>query len=130
MENQINCEYCNTPLDEDNHHYFDGTSMCCDCHDDRVTACDDCGREVWNEDNAGCNQIFLCQECYDNRYSCCVACGRTLLHNDCYYLEEDDCDSYCRECYEERHDSYIESYNYRPNPVFIGDFVLKYTALA
>lgn len=116
----MNCEYCNTPLNEDNHHYFDGTSMCSDCHDERVTICDDCGREVWTEDNSGCSQTFLCQDCYDNHYNSCEACGRTIHHDDCYYLDDDDVDAYCHECYNERHNSYIESYNYRPAPEFYG----------
>ncbi len=116
----MNCEYCNTPLDEDNHHYFDGTSMCRECHDERVTTCEHCGQEVWTDDNSGCSRLFLCQDCYDNHYNSCESCGRTIHYDDCHYLEDDDSDAYCRECYEERHESYIESYNYRPDPDFYG----------
>lgn len=116
----IQCEFCDATLDEDSYYYFNDTTMCSDCHAERVTSCDDCGREVWTEDNSGCSRTFLCQECYDNHYNSCESCGRTIHYDDCFYLEEDDCSPYCHECYEERHQSYIESYNYRPDPCFYG----------
>lgn len=115
------CEFCRATIEEeDESYYFEDTIMCSDCHLERVTSCDNCGCEVWTSENAGCSQIFLCQDCYDNHYNACEGCGRTIHRNDSYCLNEDDYVQFCFDCYQVRKSSYIESYNYRPEPCFYG----------
>lgn len=114
------CEICETELSDGEWYAFDGHIFCKDCLDDETLICSHCGERIWNDDNAGSNSFPLCDRCYDNYYTTCEGCGRIIHQDDAHYPDNDDC-AYCSECYEERYDSSIHEYSYKPEPVFYGN---------
>ena len=62
----------------------------------------------------------LCNSCYDDYYTTCECCGRIIHRDYANYDDDDDC-AYCDRCYEERQNSSIHEYNYKPEPIFYGD---------
>ena len=62
----------------------------------------------------------LCNSCYDDYYTTCECCGR-IIHRDYANYDDEDDYAYCDRCYEERQNSYIHEYNYKPAPIFYGD---------
>ena len=54
----------------------------------------------------------------------CSCCGATIETDDYYTFDGNIlCDdyAYCDRCYEERQNSSIREYNYKPDPIFYGD---------
>lgn len=96
--------------------------LCSSCYDDEVVVCSDCGESLWRDDNAGDSEHPLCQRCYDYHYTNCTRCG-CLIHNDDAYYDEEESDEYpyCSNCYSNRESGIINSYSYKPEPIFYGD---------
>ncbi|MGN1097542.1 MAG: zinc-binding protein, partial [Clostridia bacterium] len=117
---QIICAFCNEELTEESARSFNGTVMCEDCLDEQTVICDCCGARIWSENSEGNGDITLCGRCYDYNYTHCEQCGR-LIHNDEACYEDDDDTPYCQDCYDRFSGTKtIESYNYKPDPIFYG----------
>jgi len=78
--------------------------------------CEDCGRAVIDFEND--EYITVCRACYDDNYCRCEDCGDIVRTEELY--EVDDC-WYCENCasnHSSRHDDFLHSYGYKPDPVF------------
>jgi len=117
------CNHCKQEFCEDELTEFDESMLCDQCIRDETTVCNCCSERIWHGDDRGSNSISLCSYCRDTYYYNCTNCD-LLLHSDDVSFENDT--PYCSECY---HDcvegdedlEYIESYNYKPSPIFHGD---------
>ena len=90
------------------------------CFHSETVECSHCGERIWADDNAGTDSTPLCNSCYDDYYTTCECCGR-IIHRDYANYDDDDDYAYCDRCYEERQNSSIHEYNYKPDPIFYGD---------
>jgi hypothetical protein len=108
--NELVHEYYIVTVDDNNRH------VCEDCSSSYYT-CDHCER-LYSEYRIAINtiQLTLCDYCYSDYYFTCADCGE-VEHLD--YGETVDGWYYCSTCAEE-HRGPIQSYNYKPVPVFFG----------
>ncbi len=113
------CTHCGAELYPDNYHSFNASLLCDHCFNTQTVVCDCCSDRIWLDDAEGDTHITLCRYCYDNQYSYCTDCGR-LIHNDAACYSDNSDDPYCTECYDKLYDSYINSYHYKPEPIFYG----------
>lgn len=123
MENTKKCVFCGCEVDNEDAVLFDETIMCETCCDEQTSICDECGKRIWSEDAEGSDYRTLCSYCNDHCYTNCENCGALIHNDDAYYLDDDDDDDtpYCRECYQNcTKDRVIESYGYKPEPIFYG----------
>jgi hypothetical protein len=124
LENEIYCSNCGTRLDEDSSCWFDEEIFCEDCLDDNTFICQQCGERFLNENDAGDSSTPLCNNCYSDNYVTCVHCDRVIHYDYAHYSETDDYHNspYCDDCYAQHEsDGYIQSYNYKPEPIFHGN---------
>mgnify|MGYP004623415375 CR=1 FL=1 len=122
MDNETNspvCSCCGATIETDDYYTFEGSILCDDCYHSETVVCEHCGDRIWSDDNAGSDNMPLCNSCYDDYYTTCECCGR-IIHRDYANYDDDDC-AYCDHCYEERQNSSIHEYNYKPEPIFYGD---------
>ena len=61
----VRCDLCGEEVSSQNAIRFDGTILCIDCFNQRVTECSHCGRSIWRDDSRNGE---YCQDCYDNLY--------------------------------------------------------------
>ena len=110
----VRCDLCGEEISFQNAIRFDGTILCTDCFNQRVTECSHCGRSIWRDDSRNGE---YCQDCYDELYETCNECGEDVYRDDvCYH----DGEPYCQRCYDEINDSIIHDYYYKPDPIFYG----------
>ncbi len=114
------CEFCGKPLDEENTHYMNETTMCEDCLEEKTVLCQHCGERIWRDDAIREDNYTLCNHCYEYDFIHCSDCGRLICEDDACYDEDSERD-YCSSCYDRLNDSSIESYNYKPSPIFYGE---------
>ena len=114
------CSCCGAELDTEDYYEMQGELLCPDCYHNETVACEHCGERIWLDDNAGSDNMPLCQRCYDDYYTTCECCGR-IIHRDYANYDDDDDYPYCDRCYEERCQSSIHEYSYKPDPIFYGD---------
>ena len=124
MDNNENnrpvCSCCGATIETDDYYTFDGNILCDECYHSETVTCEHCGDRIWADDNAGTDSMPLCNSCYDDYYTTCECCGR-IIHRDYANYDDDDDYAYCDRCYEERQNSSIHEYNYKPDPIFYGD---------
>lgn len=111
------CDECGDVVRLDDSHYINDTVYCEDCLNDNFFTCNHCGRLTHNDDARDTNDGDVCSNCYYDYYEECNECGDVLLRDDMYYYEEDD-RYYCEDCKPYRA---INSYSYKPEPVFSGN---------
>ena len=114
------CNCCGATIETDDYYTFNGSILCDDCYHSETVVCEHCGDRIWADDNAGTDSTPLCNSCYDDYYTTCECCGR-IIHRDYANYDDDDDYAYCDRCYEERQNSSIHEYNYKPDPIFYGD---------
>ena len=114
------CNCCGATIETDDYYTFNGSILCDDCYHIETVTCEHCGDRIWADDNAGSDSMPLCNSCYDDYYTTCECCGR-IIHRDYANYDDDDDYAYCDRCYEERQNSSIHEYNYKPDPIFYGD---------
>ncbi len=114
------CSCCGAIIETDDYYEFDGSILCDDCYHTETVECSHCGDRIWTDDNAGSDSTPLCNTCYDDYYTTCECCGR-IIHRDYANYDDEDDYAYCDRCYEERQNSSIHEYNYKPDPIFYGD---------
>ena len=114
------CSCCGATLETDDYYTFDGNILCDDCYHSETVVCEHCGDRIWADNNAGTDSMPLCNSCYDDYYTTCECCGR-IIHRDYANYDDEDDYAYCDRCYEERQNSSIHEYNYKPEPIFYGD---------
>ena len=123
MDNETNnpvCSCCGATIETDDYYTFEGSILCDDCYHSETVTCEHCGDRIWADDNAGSDSMPLCNSCYDDYYTTCECCGR-IIHRDYANYDDDDDYAYCERCYEERQNSSIHEYSYKPEPIFYGD---------
>ena len=125
MSKEIKCSVCGATLTEETSHTFDGHTMCEHCFTEKTTVCECCGERIWCSDAEGDSCVTLCHSCYEYNYSTCEDCGR-LIHNDDAQYEDDSDYPYCIECFERLQSRVINSYYYKPTPIFYGEGSLFY----
>ena len=47
----VRCDLCGEEVSSQNAIRFDGTILCTDCFNQRVTECSHCGRSIWRDDS-------------------------------------------------------------------------------
>ena len=112
------CDECGRVHNLDNMRFFNDNFYCEDCYNELVGTCEDCGCEISREclcDVGQHSYIWVCPNC-SHEYHTCRECGDIVeslsdsgLCDSCY---ENDCDSV---------NNIIESYNYKPAPIFFGE---------
>ena len=117
MDNSENtrsvCSCCGATIETDDYYTFEGSILCDDCYHSETVTCEHCGDRIWADDNAGTDSMPLCNSCYDDYYTTCECCGRIIRRDYANYDDDDDY-AYCDHCYEERQNSSIHEYNYKP----------------
>ncbi len=120
-ERFTSCVVCNEILYQEDAYYYDGEGYCPDCFNERFAICDVCGEAVpYDEVLTDDYGTQICEDCFNESYYRCSDCGR-IIHSDYTYMNEDDDEIYCRNCYEEHRSRVIHSYNYKPSPIFYGE---------
>ena len=120
MEETFTCSNCGAVCSSSELTEFDGQELCEGCLDETTLLCEHCGERIWREENAGSEDCPLCQDCYDHHYDRCSDCGRLIRNTDAYYANDDEDTPYCCDCID-RHRGGIQSYYYKPDPVFHGE---------
>ena len=57
------CEFCGKPLNEENTHYMNETTMCEDCLEEKTVLCQHCGERIWRSD-AIREDNYHCADCH------------------------------------------------------------------
>lgn len=84
----------------------------CEPCEDNSTSCEDCSSTIHYDNAYSINSDFyVCERCYENNYTFCEAC-ESYYHSEHYSSCPDGCDN------DERSNSLIQSYAFRPEPVF------------
>ena len=120
MEETFTCSNCGAVCSGSELMEFDGQELCEGCLDETTLLCEHCGERIWREENAGSEDCPLCQDCYDHHYDRCSDCGRLIRNTDAYYANDDEDTPYCCDCID-HHRGGIQSYYYKPDPIFHGD---------
>ena len=115
------CELCHEKHPRSALRVFDGKQLCLSCLESLTVLCDHCGRRVWAEQDFGDGGLHLCQGCRED-YAYCRDCGQLFPFSRLHYLNDDDDDGYCEQCYcSHTSDGVIQSYYYKPIPIFYGE---------
>ncbi len=116
------CSECRREYPIENCTTFEDRNYCPDCFRELTCVCDRCGQRVLVEDSESDGHITLCEHCYNHHYDTCADCGRILERDRLHYLDDDECEGYCDNCYPRHHQEGpgVESYYYKPEPVFYG----------
>ena len=122
MRDTFICDYCHQEHPISEFRTFDGQNLCVTCRDERTVLCDSCGDRIWSGRDFGDDGIHLCQDCRGD-YGYCHQCGHLVHVDRLHYLsDDDDDDGYCESCYYSHSaDSVIQSYYYKPEPIFYGE---------
>lgn len=116
------CAHCGQTLPISVRDNFDGEVLCESCLDSLTVVCDHCESLLWREDDHGDSGVTLCERCRANYYSECAECGHLVPTNELHYLNDDDDEGYCDRCYHDHGECQtIQSYYYKPDPVFYGE---------
>lgn len=109
------CSICGAEINEGEGIEFEGKLLCHNCYSRHTATCECCEERFWRTDLIDGR---VCHECYENHYCRCCECDSLLYEDDVYY---ENGYPYCRECYDDRHDAFIEDYSYKPDPIFYGN---------
>lgn len=88
---------------------------------DRAFYCDDCEDYYLSQSYDryyAANGWTVCEGCYSDHWVTCRDCGDVIYEDDAFYDERHE-GYYCESCYNSRR-SNINSYSYRPGPIFHG----------
>ena len=116
------CDDCGAivPADEivvTNEGSWDEAYVCTDCLYDHYTQCSDCGNWVSDRHLSLYDRnTYICDNCSDH-WVCCDDCGAVIRVADAVYHDGDGC-WYCYNCIDEHHQHRLQSYSYKPAPVF------------
>jgi hypothetical protein len=94
----INCEKCQTIIQENDPKYLDPNDkqVCLNCFDDNYQTCEDCESVFYQEDMTYINDTAYCEGCRENDHFCCYHCEE-WCHTDNRYVDSDNND-YCEYC--------------------------------
>ena len=121
MSETFVCELCHQEHPLSAHRSFDGQDLCTSCRDSRTVLCDRCGERIWNENDYGEGGLTLCERCRED-YGYCRDCGRLVPYDQMHYLDDDDDEGYCEQCFcAHTSDDVINSYYFKPAPLFYGE---------
>ena len=95
----------------------DGSKLCSDCFYDACVTCECCEAVIWRDDANSVIDGYVCDCCRDDYYVECASCGDVILRDDARWDDYSEA-YYCDDCYVDR--SQIQSYGYKPSPVFHG----------
>lgn len=84
--------------------------VCEGCRDDSFFRCDNC-RDWFEEKDEACSDPHICDGCYQEEYTTCEECG-DIIHNDQSYYFEDEEETLCRSCYNNRENSLCDDEPY------------------
>ena len=115
------CDYCGGTRSVEKEIEFQERHICQDCYMSETTTCADCGERIWNSDNAGQEDNPICQSCRDEHYTTCEDCGRSIHHDNTCYTDDNSDIPYCSNCVDDHRPEGIQSYYYRPEPIFHGE---------
>ncbi|MDR0917131.1 MAG: amidoligase family protein [Oscillospiraceae bacterium] len=119
MTETYTCARCGESLHDDDTHYFDDEAVCLACLDEDTILCDHCGDRIWRDDSRGDENLTVCEGCYEDHYTTCEGCSG-VFGNDEVWCDDDSDDYLCEDCHNKRGRS-INSYSYKPYPIFYGD---------
>jgi hypothetical protein len=112
------CIHCDDVTITDDGFFQDDEFYCQDCFEERFTACEECGDFIRRDHAYGQDDSDYCENCYNDLYTCCDDCGYDILLDSSYHTDNG---TYCEECYTNNENSNnLESYCYKPSPVFFG----------
>ena len=116
------CNACHgiRPLEERT--LFDGLTFCPECLERETVICDCCGERVWRDETETDGRITICIDCYDRHYVRCNDCRRLITCDEICSAHGNEGTPYCERCAEEHQNMPgIQSYYYKPSPVFHGE---------
>lgn len=117
------CSVCGAELTEDTANKLNGRIYCKHCFSENTVICDCCRERISASDAIFEDGITLCHHCHEYHYTNCEDCGGLIHRDDANYHNDYP---YCDECYERFSHSSINSYDYKPEPVFYGSGDLFY----
>jgi hypothetical protein len=93
-----------------------GGMVCSSCRTNKYIECNGCGEFIRPGDAAmEHNGMYICCNCEED-YTFCESCG-CIVHYDDARCDDDDY-YYCRSCWRSNRDGNVNSYSYKPDPVF------------
>lgn len=120
IENYYYCDSCEQCVECDTME-IDGECVCEDCLDRKshiYFQCDCCGEWV-NRRTMSWYTVYnseeICENCRDDDYTYCYDCDELYPNDDIEYI---DGNPYCPQCVEDHRRAAINSYSYKPNPIF------------
>lgn len=118
------CDYCGEFI-VDFYVGTDGNYCCSECRDDGEpdNVCERCGRWEEDVDYYGDIDQRLCGSCAEELEEC-PHCGHLFWSDEGYYSDETNynyCSEDCRYEAEYEHSEYVNSYGYKPHPLFWND---------
>lgn len=116
-DNYVTCDICGDVIHCNDYIYAHDEIYCRNCYDDNHTPCANCGEMIHNSATYSTIDGGVCEYCYDNYYVECSGCGDIIHRDNAQYDDYDDC-YYCCDCIPDRA---IQSYLYKPEPIFNGD---------
>lgn len=121
-EEVFSCSCCGQIYQEDELFIVDNDYMCEACAASSTFVCERCGNRYQLESNYGNDETPLCECCYyDGSYHICGGCGRVIAGDEAHYLDDDEMDPFCWECFVKRQEACrIHEYSYKPEPNFYG----------
>lgn len=114
------CARCGAIHPREQLHEYGDELYCLECLDALTEVCDHCGGRFWSDELHREQGLTLCRSCLEDAYSYCSGCGRLVESDELHYLDDDDDNGYCDECYDARREG-IQSYRYKPVPIFYGN---------
>jgi hypothetical protein len=104
---------------------------CCDDCLSSITSCGDCNKTLLINDSKRIEEKYYCTECYSKITSLkkCVCCNNEFFDNKNTGLIKSikkNTQNICQPCHlynrlNNKHNSAIHEYNYKPEPIFFGD---------
>tara|TARA_R100001244_G_scaffold31549_1_gene30207 strand:+ start:564 stop:1946 length:1383 start_codon:yes stop_codon:yes gene_type:complete len=139
------CRECEQPTPPPKRIEINGDEYCEDCYYEKYYTCESCDEIELIEESRIVNDRYICENCISLYFSLCNECGEYVPDDSIYNTEEgnsycEECicevatmcytcedwhehteyidgDAYCDGCREEK-SSIIQSYFFKPNPIF------------
>jgi len=117
-EKFFSCYNCGDVQDINNGYTgVDNENYCQECFNDMFSICCCCDETTFNDYSYNHDGEMYCGDCFSENFTYCESCGEHYPNNDMCYSENEEM-YYCQDCYSDNNCNLINSYSYKPDPIF------------